>query len=285
MKVFIADKYHHKNQWFLEIFFKEYITNSIKDADVIFSAHTYFNTENFKDKLFIFGPHFSIFPNNIVRKISNKYNNSIYIQPSQPSVDTWVNEFNFKNIPVKAIPFGVNTDKFKQVKESNIRTEVIVYYKSRDPRELKLLINFLSSKHVNYKLFSYEKKYKENDYLNSLQNCKYMIVLGRHESQGFAIEEAMSCNVPLLVWSVKLRNKQYPYRKDFQNVKTNVTTIPYWDSRCGEFFYEKEELDSTFNRFISKLKTYKPREYILENLSVEKCGEKFLQLIKDFSPL
>ena len=109
-----------------------------------------------------------------------------------------------------------------------------------------------------------------------------MIVLGRHESQGFAIEEALSCNVPLLVWSVTLRKKEYPYRNEYQNIKSNVTTIPYWDERCGEFFLEKEELEETFNKFINKLNTYKPRDYILENLSVKKCSENFEELINQF---
>ena len=30
---------------------------------------------------------------------------------------------------------------------------------------------------------------------------------------------------------------------------------------------------------MSKLDTYKPREYVLENLSVEKCGDKFNNII------
>jgi len=31
--------------------------------------------------------------------------------------------------------------------------------------------------------------------------------------------------------------------------------------------------------FINKLDTYKPHEYILENLSPEKCGERLIELI------
>ena len=132
---------------------------------------------------------------------------------------------------------------------------------------------------MNPKIFSYGS-YKEEDYISSLQNTKYMIILGRHESQGFAIEEELSFNVPLLVWSSTLRKQEYPYKKEYMNVKSKVTTIPYWDERCGEFFHNFEELESTFDTFISKLETYKPRDYILENLSVEKCSERFLQLIE-----
>ena len=277
-KIFIIDNYHHKNMCFLKKIYKDNLVNSIEKADVIFSAATYINTEKYPEKKFIFGPHFSVFPNQITRKLSNKYKNAIYIQPSQPSVDTWQKEFNYNSLPMKALPFGVNTEKFKPIEEE--KKEILLYYKSRDPNELIFLKNFLKNKNINYKLFSYNNKYSEEDYLNSLQRAKYMIVLDAHESQGFAIEEALSCNVPLLVWSVILRNQEYPYKKEYKNVKSKVTTIPYWDKRCGEFFFEKEELEETFNKFINNLNTYKPRDYILENLSVKKCAERFKELLK-----
>jgi hypothetical protein len=69
------------------------------------------------------------------------------------------------------------------------------------------------------------------------------------------------------------------YTSYFLNV--NCTSIPYWDERCGEYFYNENEFEKTFNLFISKLEIYRPREYILENLSVDKCSEKFLKLIKN----
>jgi hypothetical protein len=60
-----------------------------------------------------------------------------------------------------------------------------------------------------------------------------------------------------------------------------ATSIPYWDSRCGEFFYQKNELEEIYNKFISNLNNYKPREFILENLSVETCAKKFEKIIKN----
>ena len=45
------------------------------------------------------------------------------------------------------------------------------------------------------------------------------------------------------------------------------------------YFYNLNELHEVFPRFILNLNNYKPREYILENLSIEKCNEKFIQLV------
>ena len=76
---------------------------------------------------------------------------------------------------------------------------------------------------------------KEDDYVECLKNAKYGIWVGRHESQGFALQEALSCDVPLLVWGVTNMNQQHNW-KGCPDVPG--TTIPFWDNRCGEFFHE-----------------------------------------------
>ena len=78
---------------------------------------------------------------------------------------------------------------------------MFVYFKRRKPSELQVLENTLIERKINYKVFDYVKRYEEEDYLEYLKKAKYGIILDAHESQGFAIEEAMSCNVPLLVWN------------------------------------------------------------------------------------
>ena len=50
-------------------------------------------------------------------------------------------------------------------------------------------------------------------------------------------------------------------------------------AQMSENFYDKNEFIDTYDRFIEKLDTYKPREYVLDNLSVEVCSERFKELI------
>lgn len=281
MKVCIYNpNFHFKNRFFLEHFINECHTRvyTIEDAEVIYSPDKYIDIEKYPTKKFIFGPHFSVFPNNVVVKFNNINKNAIYIQPSQPSVDTWQREFNFKALPMKAMPFGVDTGRFVG-NEKTTRSNVVVYYKSRDPREIELLLNFLNGKNLDYKLFSYQKKYREEEFLEYVKTCKFGIVLGRHESQGFAIEEMLSCSVPLLVWGVTLRKQEYPTISGYQNVKSPVSTVPYWSNQCGEVFYDYNELENTYEKFIDKLDSYKPREFIVDNLSLEACTTKWNQLL------
>ena len=72
------------------------------------------------------------------------------------------------------------------------------------------------------------------------------------------------------------------YRSSYSNIE--CTTIPYWDERCGEYFYHNYELEDAYLQLTSGLlnEKYKPREFILENLTDEKCGEKLKAIISEF---
>jgi len=284
MKLLIIGNFHHKNMTGLELLLTEIKfsykfgnINEINDYEIIYSPTIPIDTSKFPDKKFIFGPHFSVFPDNRLLQINNIYKNSIYIQPSKWAANTWRN-LNVENvIKIKEFPFPVEIDKFKPV-ENNEKNKVFIYFKRRKPEELLFIKNFLSKQNITYKIFDYVKKYKEEDYLEYLQSAKFGIIVDAHESQGFAIEEALSCNVPLLVWKVKYMSQEEG--SNFPNIP--CTNISYWDERCGEYFEEKEYFIETYNKFINKIESYKPREYILENLSPKKCGERFIELINSF---
>ena len=150
-----------------------------------------------------------------------------------------INKFNVESIiPLKVFYFPVNTKKFKPME--NIKKEkVFIYFKRRKQEELTFLKKFLHNKNIEFKVFDYVKRYKEEDYLKYLQESKYGIILDAHESQGFAIEEALSCDVPLLVWNVTSMNQE----EGINYPDIPATSIPYWDNRCGESFYNKEEFE------------------------------------------
>ena len=280
MKVLIIGTFHHKNKEGLELMLSylnfEYKWGNYYDIhnhDLIFLPDNPVDTSKFPLKKFIFGNHFSVFPTNKITHIRNIHKNSLYIQPSEWASQVWRDMKAETFIPIKTLPFAVNVDKFKPNKSS--KEKVFIYFKRRKQEELKFLKKFLNNKNIDFQIFDYVKRYKEEDYLKYLQESKYGIWLGAHESQGFALQEALSCNVPLIVWNVSSMNQEeginYPAIK--------ATSIPYWDERCGEYFYNSNEFEETYNRFINKLDTYKPREYILENLSVEKCAENLKSLI------
>ena len=271
MKILIIDNFHHKNMIGLRLLlnssnikYKFGNMNDIKNYKIIYSPNNPINTCLYPDKKFIFGPHFSVFPTNKLIHINNINKNSIYIQPSDWARDTWINMNAQQYLPIKTFSFPVEVDKFRPI-ENNQKDKVFIYFKRRNPRELLFIENFLNMKNISYKIFDYVKKYKEEDYIKCLQNAKYGIIIDAHESQGFAVEEALSANVPLLVWNVHFMSQEEG--SNYPDIP--CTNIAYWDERCGEYFYDMNEFDNTYNKFISKIDTYKPREYILENLTPE----------------
>lgn len=249
--------------------------NDIDNYQYIYCPGEVVDPSKYKDKKFLFGPHFSTFPTNKLLSINNSHNNSVYIQPSEWAKEVWINMNANKILPIKTFAFPVDMEKFKPL--DTVREKVFIYFKRRQPAELKLIINLLEKKGIEYKIFDYVKRYNEEEYLHYLQQCKYGIILDAHESQGFAIEEALSCNVPLLVWNTKYMSQEVG--NNYQIIP--CTTIPYWDERCGYYFYEGSELDKSFDIFIDNLESYNPREYIQENLSVDVCFKKLVELYEN----
>jgi hypothetical protein len=242
--------------------------------DCVYSPSQTLDVRKYPQTKFIFGPHFSVFPEKHKMDAIEGVN-SVYVQPSEWASNVWKYDPICKNIKIETLPFGVDVDKFNEIKPIKNRNEVILYYKARHPDDLNIILNFLKSNNIEPKIFNYRARYDENDYIDSLHNSKFCIWVDAHESQGFALEEALSCNVPLLVWNVKSMNQEH----DSSYSDITATTIPYWDDRCGEYFTDVQQLEITFNKFITNLPNYKPREYILENLTFEVCENKLIDLV------
>lgn len=283
MRIYFADYkgIHHKNRQFIEYFISKYphIVNDINKADVIISGYTFYDPSKYKDKLFIFGPHFCIFPDDKVN-FDNKYSNAYYNNLSEWCKNTW-SFFNYDKVPLLTMPYGVDTELFKPDKERKDRDYVLLYYKNRHPLEIVYMIHFLVTRNIKVKLFDYKSGYSQEEYIECLKNAKYGIWVGSHESQGFALQECLSYDVPLLVWDVIRMLQEYGNEEIYQNIMVNATTIPYWSDNCGEYFISPYELENTYDKFINNLDNYKPREYILNTLSREKCYKNWINNMKD----
>lgn len=285
MKIlFIKSWIHHKNINFIlkckRIDFhiidsvSEIYNYNLYDYDAIYSPCDAIDVTNYPNLKFIFGPQFSVFPEEKHSLI--KGNNSVYNLLSEWVINIWKQFPVCDNLKLVALPFGVDTEKFIDVSPIKERNNVIVYFKHRNPNELHKIETFLQEKQINYEVFSYDKRYDENYYINCLQKAKYCIWVDAHESQGFALQEALSCNVPLLVWNVTSMNQEYGC--GYSDLE--ATTTPYWDSKCGEIFYNIDELANIYNIFINNIENYNPRKFIVDNLSIEACENKLIEFIQ-----
>jgi glycosyltransferase involved in cell wall biosynthesis len=188
-------------------------------------------------------------------------------------------------MPINYFPFSVNTDKFKP--DENIvekEYDCIVYIKRRSTKLINNILDILKNMNIKYKIFKYGT-YKEEEYKNILLQSKFMVVLDAHESQGFALEEAMSCNVPLLVIDATSMydetndgiNSTYGYLKP---KKLLATSVPYWSNECGIKITHESEFKSELDNMLKKYNTFTPREYILKTLSDKVCMKRILEYFK-----
>lgn len=216
------------------------------------------------------GPNICVLPIDDRIMMEQKYQKTIV--PSK-----WVKNLYSKWIPAEKIctwAVGIDTDLFSDKSNNEKTNDCLIYFKRRSSEELNIIKNFLKEKKQSFVLLEYGK-YNEAQFIDVITKSKYGIILDNTESQGIAIQEMMSCNLPLLVWDASCwtdRGEIY---------KIEATSIPYWGNDCGLAFTNESKLGETFDKFIKNLENYKPRNFILKNLTLELCAKKLIDIIKD----
>lgn len=181
-------------------------------------------------------------------------------------------EYDFINLP-----FAVDVDKFMPSQKNG---KPIVYFKQRDYSIVKDFINTVNQEFV---IFDYDKKYDEEQYLNFISKAPYGIWVGRHESQGFAFQEALSCDCPLFVIDVKSKREENRTNSFWHSYLPGhnlpATSASYFDSTCGLICYP-ENWKENWGNFIDNVKNYNPREFVINNLSPSACVKKWVNKLK-----
>ena len=123
--------------------------------------------------------------------------------------------------------------------------------------------------------------YQPGEYREALAHSRAMIFLSAHESQGIACEEAMSAGVPIFAWDPGF--SQDPERFRWNDPIIATTSVPYFDERCGLRFRDFAEFGLRLAEFVEGVRSgaFAPREYVLENLTVEKCSKHFVDILRE----
>ena len=104
-----------------------------------------------------------------------------------------------------------------------------------------------------------------------------MAFLCEHETQGLAYQEAMSSGVPIFAWDEGILVD--PHQKKLMASNTKVSSVPYFDERCGMTF-KVGEIDEKFDLFWSKREYFLPRGYVMENLNFKAGATRYLSLLE-----
>jgi len=229
------------------------------------------------------GPNIYILPKNIPRSID--MSRLVYIQPSKWIRDFWM-DTGFARCPLDVWPTAIDSKEFSE-REKSENGHVLIYYKQRSAEELDFVKSIFEKKRIRYEVITYGS-YRQEEYVEKLKGARYVLWLGRHETQGIALEEALSMNVPMVVWDVNSIGQWLPRKKDEslytpeELAYTNTTSAEYFDERCGIKTKIKDEIESSIEKMETDWNTFSPRQYILENLGLEKQARELLYLFTTY---
>lgn len=190
---------------------------------------------------------------------------------------------------VEAWPVGIDTDVWQPSPPERKGIDILLYDKVmwEHDRYDRSLIEPIRSTLGRYRRSFREIRYgsyREDEFHAALAQCRAMIFLCEHETQGIAYQQALAAGVPILAWDRGGPWKDPAYFPD-RVIFEPVTSVPYWDERCGRRFSGLEDFEREWAAFWEHVNAgqYKPRDYILENLTLEKCARQYLEIAQTAS--
>ena len=189
------------------------------------------------------------------------------IAPSEWVKNKFITKFNLPEDKLAVWPVGI--EEFDNIREVNY--DCLIYFKRRDQSELDTVKKFLVSNGLSYRMVEYGT-YGEDGFKQLVNSAKFCFLINGTESQGIAVQEIMSMGVPIIAWDIK------EWLDQGEAYRVPATSIPYWDERCGEVFFNKDELEETFSKFYATINEYDPKSFIRDNLSFSKTVEQLMEI-------
>lgn len=183
---------------------------------------------------------------------------------------------------VQAWPVGIDTDCWQPAAPEDKTHDVLLYDKvlwDHDKRETDLIAPVratLAAAGVSVMEIRYGG-YREEDFREALRRCRSMVFLCEHETQGIAYQQALSSGVPILAWDQGGPWRDPSYFPD-KVVFEPVSSVPYWDGRCGLRFNSAMDFPRQFQLFreATSAGAYRPRDFVLDNLTLAKCARDYV---------
>ena len=194
----------------------------------------------------------------------------------------WANEF-FRDAPAlrarsRACPCGVDTEVWQPsgAPRSNL---ALVYWKSGDEafcaqveasvRACGLEPRRLRSLHGEHAMFN------PADYRALLDRSVIGVFLSTFETQGLALAEAWSMDVPTLVWDPR-GDAQWRGRHFMSH-----SSAPYLTADTGRLWRTLDELEPALRAALAERRSFRPRAWMLAHMTDAICSAALLAIIQD----
>lgn len=151
-------------------------------------------------------------------------------------------------------PAGVDENYWKP--SSVEKNGILVYWKSKNKQFIDNIVN-IASKYGPVRIVKYGS-YSEEEYKKALDKSEFSIFVSESESQGIALIEAWSMDVPTLVWQGgHLKGHGWKY--------SSVSSAPYLTTSTGKFWADSEQLEKQIQGCLKKKLKFGPRDWVLRN--------------------
>lgn len=148
---------------------------------------------------------------------------------------------------------------------------ILIYNKSGDPETLRTVENLLRTNRHDYLIITYGQ-YNKKYYKHCLNRTLLIIFISSHESQGLALAEAWSMNVPTLCWdpgSLEFLGRSY----------SEVSSCPYLSDQSGLRWKDVSQLPELLAGMIRDIQDYSPRKWLLNNMTDQISARNLTSII------
>ena len=192
---------------------------------------------------------------------------------------------------VKIWKMGIDHERYAPDPTIERHFDFLIYDKIRwpDTPAYKGLLEFCQAAlqkaglSVQYLRYGQYPRGRELAYHDMLRTSRAMLYLSENETQGFAYNEALSLDVPILAWNFGWWCDPYRFTVGLNDFP--ATSIPYWDERCGVEFHNMKDFDAQLDVFLERLRRndFAARDYVLDNLRLEQGAQRYLDILHDAS--
>jgi len=185
-------------------------------------------------------------------------------------------------------PVGIDVEKWRPKRPQDEKPKRILLYdkvRHKHDRYERVLVDpirqHLRAQGLEIETLRYGDYFPE-DLKAGLERCRAVVFLCEHETQGIAYQQMLASGVPLFAWD---RGGYWQDPNFFPDrVRYGpVSSVPYWDERCGMKFETADEFVDRFSDFWERVQAagFAPRDYVVKNLTLEKCAWHYASIAEE----
>lgn len=224
--------------------------------------------------------------------ILDKYNVIGCIQHSNWVADLVAQATSCPRDLIRLWPAGISTDFWQSTHDE--KHQILIYKKLHTlPLEkqrsvesaIGKLCNHLISRGIPYKVIVYGS-YQPEYYRDELSKSVGLVFFSPSESLGFAILEALSCDVPVLAWSPGSWSCSMQHLSS-KILSVSCSSAPCLDESSGQIFNFLDQCIPEFDRFYEKIVSsfFSPRRSVCGQYDLPSAAKRLLSIVSEFEAL